>query len=343
MTRPFQLYTSAPVRIEIKYGKKHPQKGYPMKIDHFLVVDRAKKDGTDFRKSNWVVCEDVHEELGEKQPTRVPIVLMSDEIEENFALSRAFFFKGSLMCSAAYGDKMALRRYEKQNGALVDKEPYEHPCNSDCSVWSQGKIEVGKSVLGGCDISGNLYFHLAPDLPRSNDFGICRMKGTNAQRRMMSSLMILKARAGGILANLPLELCMHWEKMQDKNGRYNDIPLISVQPRTGTNFEVEVMKELRRRRELADLLGETKLKSYSGVLGAVTGRDAFDAIAEDVDEVKADVEMDTSRPDHYKAPAFLDGLTPIQKEELIAKLKSGEITEEEARERAESSKDPLGL
>lgn len=257
--RPFDLYTAPPVQIEIKYGEKDAQRGFPKKLQYLKVVERYDK--AKGRNSNWNTCTDVHEALNSNEPRRIPIVLLSDSIEENFPLHRAFFMgAGNLMCSSKYGSSTALRRFESDSeGNMVrgnDRQPvmtapYEYDqCNSDCKIW-----KAGKTKMGACDISGSLYFYLGGNLPRGNEFGVCRIKGTNAQRRLLASLQIIRNSTRGILAGIPLDLCYHTEQMQGSDGSFYEIPLLSVQMGTKTRdeFMLAVAKEVRRRKELAEL------------------------------------------------------------------------------------------
>jgi len=93
MTRPFDLHQMPPIFGEIKNGKRRNKKGMGQKLDHWLVVKRER--GADY---NFLVLEKVHEKLGSSQPTSVPIVFLSDDVEENIAGFRGWFEKGALRC-----------------------------------------------------------------------------------------------------------------------------------------------------------------------------------------------------------------------------------------------------
>ncbi len=263
--RPWNLHMAPPVRIEIKYGRK--QGNRPQRLDHFLVVERVKEKGD----NNWRVLSSVHEKLKNEQPTQVPIVLMSDDIQENFGMFRSFFMKGKLMCGSQYGEETALRRVRDGK----DVAPYEVECSEECKYWQSS--DKNKQ----CDISATLYFKLGADLPRAHEFGVCRMKGTYAQRYMTGSLNILHNMTGGILANLPLMLCINIEQRKAADGRTYGIPLITVQPGLPQREFMEAVEtEVQRRARLHQMRNNathTKFEDLKivDVLKDINKREAF--------------------------------------------------------------------
>jgi len=323
--RQFDLHPAPPVRIEIKYGKKDEKRGFPKKLDHLLVVERVKDKG---RTANWHVCEDVHRAiLGPEAPEgakfrRVPIVLMSDSIEDCFPIFRSFFIKGQLLCSAKLGETEALRRYEcdpetgkavRKNGDLnTDVDPFIwSKCNASCDIWQASPLKRNGRPIGGCDLSGTLYFRLAPHLPRSTDFGALRIKGINAQKYMMSSLEILKRQTGGILANLPLEVAYHIEGKQAQDGKMYDIPLLVVQPSVDQiSFMEAVEYEHARRQRHPE---PTWLAEQ--VLDSIITREAFMSSDHDVEPESAEV----AEEDNEDYPEGWKTLAPTIRHKLMEK------------------------
>lgn len=261
--RPWNLHMAPPVRVEIKYGRKNGNR--PERLEHFLVVDRIKED------NNWRVIKEVHEALDDDKPTKVPIVLMSDDIQENFGMFRSFFVKGKLLCGSQYGDDKALRRVRDGK----DVAPYEVECSQECPFWQSDDKQKQ------CDISATLYFKLGSHLPRSSEFGVCRMKGSYAQRYMVGSLNILAGITNGILANLPLLLCINTEKKKAQDGRTYSIPLITVQPGLPQDqFLIAVEKEVERRARVYKMMNGEDHKDFEDlkildVLKEINKREAF--------------------------------------------------------------------
>lgn len=282
--RPWELHMAPPVRIEIKYGRKNGNR--PMRLEHFLVVDRIKDSD-----NNWRPIPEVHAALDDERPTEVPITLMSDNIQENFAMFRSFFLKGTLMCGSQYGQSTALRR--ARDGKMV--EPYEVDCSSSCPYWQS------EDKQAQCDISATLYFKLYKSLPRSNEFGVCRMKGTYAQRYMVGSLNIIHNMTNGILANLPLKLCMNTETRKAQDGKSYKIPLITVQPACSQEAFMEALKvEVERRALLYELQHGSKHSSFDdlkirNVLTEINKRESFHEENHEVEESEPII-LDTTNP-----------------------------------------------
>ncbi len=261
-TRPFELYAAPPIDLEIKYGHKKISKGgktYPSKLRHFIVVSR-ERDNVNFK-----IAKDVHNSLGDPKPKTIPIRLLSDNPVENFSLFRGMFSKtGELGCGAPYGSDTALRRFRGKGKDFKMVEPFEVKCSKDCPFWKNGK----------CDISGILYFRLDKSLPRSGALGALRVNGTHAQRRMRASLDILYNETRGILANLPLEVNIHFENKRAQDGKTYPIPMVSVGPRSGVDLNEALQHELSMRRNISDIMGHGEIQ-IRGVLSSINSREAI--------------------------------------------------------------------
>lgn len=312
--KPFNLYGAPPVRIELKWAER--TSGRPNRFDHFKVASRVRSGPN----NNFERIEEVHEIIGDK-PRRVPIVLMCDDPMENFSLFRGFWNKsGELGCGTPYGNEVARRFFKVNPDKSVEKIPegYEVKCSSECKYWKMEK---------GCTLSGNLFFKLR-DLPFSEEFGVVRIKGANAQRRTLSSLSILHQLTGGILANLPLVAVFHQETMKDKNGRSNPIPLISVQHEGSQNdFMGAVAQEWRRRAELYEIRhgrphGDQEDLLINNVLSSIADREAMVEMGNEESEFFTEEEVGH--------PLFEGTSIPQRKQEtlLYRATKDGEVDEE---------------
>lgn len=320
--RPYLLHTLPPVKIEIKYGYKN-EKGFPQRLEHFKIVDREKGG-----EKNYPDCTEVYEALGSDKPKSVPIVLMSDDVAENFALFRGVFDKtGNVICGSKYGEKLAKRRV--QFNETYDRiKPIDIPemvtCDDKCPIWNSGK----------CDLFGSLYFRLGSDLPRSGDFGIVRVKGAYGKKYLASSLEILKAQTGGILANLPLVLSMHTESKRAANGNTYKVPMLTINPGIGNSqFMEAVMQEYERRAKMFRIRNSKDHSDISDlmitdVLRDISSREGFtdEAINDEPEIVGETVYGDGSQSEPIVIPPsiqkILDGL-PDRRREIMERQVNG--------------------
>lgn len=304
MIRPFELHSAPPVKLELKWGMKIAGQNYPKKLHNFRIVSR-KRDSL-----NFIRLDNVHEALGEEKPTSVPIRLLSDDPQENLALFRGYFNKaGHLGCGTPYGEEKALRRFEEVDGRRkMADEPYEVDCSAECKYWKNGD----------CDLTSVLYFQLDPDLPHSGELGCARIKGTHAQRRTMSSLEIIHKQTGGYLANLPLQVSIHYESVRAMNRETYSVPFITVQPSVGMDrFYDALERELERRRRINEITGRESLK-IDNVLGDVSSRKSvFDVVEETAGETEGELEEEVeSFSFDGKVKGLLDEL-PKRKKEMV--------------------------
>lgn len=326
MSRPFQLYSIPPISVEIKFGKKSGNR--PMMLEHFLVVERTKDSSQNFN-----VCEDVHASplIGDK-PMKIPITFMSDDIEENFALFRgAFDNKGLMSCGAKYGEPTAKRWVD---GSSRLSTPKDVECNDQCPIWNSDKVYPS---FGKCSIFGTLYFRLHDSIPRAGEFGVLRIKGTYAKKYLQSSLAILAAQTGGILANLPLAVRIHFEKKRASDGQYYRTPMISIEPAEGpAKFMETVMREWENRAKLYQLRNGGKTHTdqedlmIKGVLGAVSTREILHSEDSPIgDDVGGDEEGADNAPKLSPAIEAVLNEMPARKAESMRRSIEG-LGEEEA-------------
>lgn len=98
MSRPFDIHMMPPIFGEVKNGEK-TDKGFPTKLNYWKVVQRERVG------KNWAKLDEVHDILAKTQgpqPKSIPIVLLSDDPEENMPGFRSWFEKGTLMLGAPY-------------------------------------------------------------------------------------------------------------------------------------------------------------------------------------------------------------------------------------------------
>lgn len=296
--KPYELHTRPPVTLEVKYGMKVSTKSSsydrPQRLEHFRVVRREKG----YKETNWKLCEEVHEKLG-GEPKRIPIVLLSDDMQENMHMMRELYGSGRLKCSAPYGSDVAMRRFPPK-GSDLEKDvngecaPYEVECNKECPYWNMKSTRK----TNGCNISSKLFFKLR-GFGDEIDSQLCilRMKGVYAQSVCAASMKMLHEMTQfNIIANLPLDLCIHTEPKTDKSGKMRFVPMISVQPSLAPiAFMEEIVKEYERRCRIANMF-ETDIVITSG-LGIIANHEAVgemyeEEITEEPDEIIIEKEAD---------------------------------------------------
>ena len=265
MTRPFNPIHKQHIAYEVKYGEKtQTAKGStrPTKLNYFKVIYRRRGDAL-----NWDKVEGVHKILGD-EPTSIPIRLMSDNPLENLSMYRGLFSPkhgGKLMCGSVYGSGYAMRMMAMDELTLGDdgiysdgkfrspleftESPYKYNCTEDCPFWKT------EDPLKQCKMRSKLLFTI--DVPDFYDFCLLRVNGIYAQLSLSSSLRTIKAISHGILANIPLNMKIHFEKSKDKiGGYYQDLPHITLELRHSLQeHENFILEELKRRDEIRKIIG----------------------------------------------------------------------------------------
>ncbi len=205
---------------KIKIGRKGEERTsqsggkwrVPVKLDHF-VVTTLQRDQTD----NFVVDQKIMKELG-PDPKKIPIRLLFDSIEANFQ-SRYSCYKGkTLWCS---GDGRGANRANAQG----IKEPVICPC---------GREQPGYKGTDGlkCKINGCL----ACMIDGADTIGGVwkyRTTGYNSTVGIMSSLSLIRALSGGLLAGLSLDLTIQPKVGTDPDGKSVTIQVVGVVFRGG--------------------------------------------------------------------------------------------------------------
>jgi len=276
--RPFDIKPRLYVGYELKYGEKAKTssgKSYPKKLKYLKLVKRERGSDGNFKRH-----DEAHKAVLGDKPTSVPIILASDDVYDVFSVYRgAFSNKGELMCGRFHGEKHAHRRFSMENLTSSSSSsgqyfsdgdmpkngvdicpPYKYQCVESCQIWEAGR----------CSFHGILYFNINVGEGTYNGASeLCalRISGIYAQTSLLASLEWIKSITGGILANLPLTLNLHYEKLSKAvtvGGKtiYPDIPKLTVSPGSHgmSHFmNVELPKEIKRRNE------SSYVSSYSDI------------------------------------------------------------------------------
>jgi hypothetical protein len=198
---------------KIKIGKKGELRTgtngtwqMPVKLDHFIITTLERD-----KDNNFVVDASLMKTLGEK-PRRIPICLLFDSIEANFQSRYSCYNGKTLFCS---GDGVAAYR---QVEAGKEKQLVDCPC---------GKEQPGYKGKDKCKINGCL----SCMVDGANTIGGIwkfRTTGYNSTVGIMSSLSLIRAMSGGLLAGLPLDMTIQPKVGTDPDGKSVTIQVVGV-------------------------------------------------------------------------------------------------------------------
>lgn len=161
-------------KIAIGRVVKKGDKEYPKKLDHFIFL---RKGGNDFEWQEDAVLNKTYMKDG--QPCRaVPIVLLSDTIEQIFPTKLAWWTKTQCKCS---GDGVTAIRRTEQN---PQGEPWT-PCGNACPDLRDGR----------CKPWAQLYFTLA-DMPKLGCAWKFQTSSYRSVRQIYSSLVQMQNMIG---------------------------------------------------------------------------------------------------------------------------------------------------
>ncbi|MGB7568381.1 MAG: hypothetical protein WBM07_10995 [Chitinivibrionales bacterium] len=199
---------------KIKIGRKgelrtgpNGQWRVPVRLDHFIVttLERDKDD-------NFIQNATIMKLLGEK-PKRIPICLLFDSIEANFQSRYSCYNGKTLWCS---GDGVRAYRQVKLNSP---REPVDCPCGReqpDHKGKDKCKINGCLScMINGADTVGGIFKY--------------RTTGYNSTVGIMSSLSLIRAMTGGLLAGLDLALTVQPKVGTDPDGKSVTIQVVGVE------------------------------------------------------------------------------------------------------------------
>lgn len=198
----------------------------PQKLDHFVVTTLER--GPD---GNFVRDEAIHAKLGDK-PTRIPILLLYNDIELNFQ-SRYACFQGRKVWCSGDGDKAHRLNRDGKGTGLVDctceRIEWDYPGQDKCKF--NGTLSMMIQGAGG--LGGVWKF---------------RTTSVNSVRNLTGSMQLIKAASGGLLAGLPLDLVLTPKAAILPDGKQSTVYVVSVEF-AGT---VDELRAISHERALAD-------------------------------------------------------------------------------------------
>lgn len=179
----------------------------PQKLDHFLITTTAR--GSD---GNFLRDDALHEILGEK-PTEIPVVLLYDDIDLNFATRYACYVGRSAWCS---GDGEEATRIA-EGGARVNVacvcERVAQTYKGKDKCKPNGKLSV---IIQGAEVVGGVWSF--------------RTTSYYSITGILSSLALIKRITGGPLAGIPLMLVMSPKQVADPNtGAAQTVYIVSLE------------------------------------------------------------------------------------------------------------------
>lgn len=222
-------YPKAPILGRIKTGTKST-KGYPMKLDHFMISNGADATGIPQWDPYWQA------KLGEK-PREIPITVATDKIQGDNAIAfmyRVRWTRSHKMCMMT-DEGTAVKYSYDPNGSLKEKTEVE--CNPATCPYAK---------KGECKINSTFHFILRdPENPGMVPLGghhIYASSSWNSIKSLIGSLSEIKAMTGS-LAMSPLLLRVREEFVEytDAKGKHNSkvwIPYIIREIEVGAPIEV---------------------------------------------------------------------------------------------------------
>jgi len=249
----------------------------PQKLDHF-VVTTLERDET----GNFIKDEEIHKMLGDK-PTRIPILLVFDDITLNFQ-SRYACFKGRTAFCSGDGEH-----------AIKQDTPELIPC--PCPL-----ADPQSDTKTPCKMHGIL----SVMIQGAEKFGgVWKFRTTsyNSIQGITSSLCAIQRMVGGPIAGLPLELVLsNKTAITPKTGEATKIQIVSVEyPGSMEQLREQGIKVLsasvNHRRQLALIEAQAKEILTPDI-------DSFDPEEFHPDQVEGmtPVEQDTPAPEQPEAP-----------------------------------------
>jgi hypothetical protein len=248
----------------------------PVKLDHFVVttLERDKND-------NFVIDERIMKLLGENQK-RIPMRLLYDALELNF-LSRYSCYHGkTLWCS---GDGRGAFRTNAQG----IKEPVTCPCGREQPGYKgpeKCKMNGALScIIDGADVVGGVWKF--------------RTTGYNSTVGIMSSLLLIQAMSGGLLAGLDLDMTIQPKVGTDPDGKSVTIQVVGIQ------FRGSIQALHKKALEIASSNADFRIRLANV---EVEARKMIGVDAELIDQA-ADI-VEEFHPDQEPAPQLVDPTKP---------------------------------
>jgi len=185
----------------------------------------------------------------------IPIRFMSDDITHSFHMYRAIYNSAQVsMCSSAAGTEVAHRWFDEKNKGEDGKlkildTPNEVDCNESCRFWTNPGDEKGK-----CGWKFMLAVN-CEDLGVLPDVTIFRSSGYTLASHLIGSINHILSITGGVLANIPLTLCLDHRETRTGTGekRRHQVMLVRFNG-TMTELRDAAIAELDSRSRLISAL-----------------------------------------------------------------------------------------
>ncbi|MCD6384446.1 hypothetical protein J7M23_01590 [Candidatus Sumerlaeota bacterium] len=228
---------------KIKIGKKgSPQKTrtgkvvrMPQKMDHF-VITRITRNSADDLETDQELMKKIAEATGQKTDrlTRIPVVLLFNDIEHNFYTFRALYTKSRLYCKSENGDRAI---WFGEDG----KEPKEIRCDPQKCKYA---------LRGDCKVNGILSV-IIPVAPRLGGVYKFRTTSKNTIKSILASLSFIKMMTLGQIAGVELELTLTPKTVTTPEGRLVTIFVVNVEyPGNFLELKKQVVEQLKEQRHL---------------------------------------------------------------------------------------------
>lgn len=220
----------------------------PKKLDHYHIT-HTRRLGVNFEPAEALMRSFGDEcRTGDGKLVRLPIILHSDEIDENFPTEYACYSGAKRVC---HGDGRRAQRRDRQGKVWLD-------------TWSEVKCTCPALTAGRCKAKGRLHSSLlSPAAPLAGAQAILRTASEITVSEMLGSLLEVQHVVGG-LAWVPLWLVL-MPKQVEPDGRPTTVYCSHVET---IEHDVTALQRqiLERRRARAELGGASE--TYKALVAA---------------------------------------------------------------------------
>jgi len=258
----------------------------PVKLDHFVVTRTTRDEHGDFERDDLLMkaLADAGFADGDGEIRRLPIVLHSDEIDEVFPTTYAFYSGKKLGCR---GDGEKAQRFQ-----IVDGKRTGQPKEIACPCDMLNSTDRNRC----CKPHGVL--HCSIRLPGHAVAGsVHRWRTTSiiSIQQMVGSLLQVQ-RAVGMLTNVPLILVVRMVDVSPEGGQPSKVPVCHVELRAADVIELQrnLLQQAKDRHEILGQFDALARQSYRAMLQAPARDDESD---EEQAEVQAEFHSEQTAAD----------------------------------------------
>jgi hypothetical protein len=222
------LVPSLPERGHIKIGKKGAMRNSsggkqfqpPVKLDHFEITTMERGEDGNFVRDE-ALEQAIMEKTGQQKLTRIPIVLLYDDIELNFQSRYAAYAGRTLWCT---GDGREAQRLA-QSGADKDGMPTFARKAVACPCEHVAREYTGDKP---CKFNGSLSAVISG---AGKIGGIWKFRTTsyNSVVNLTSVLAFLQRGTGGVLAGIPLMLTVGPKAATSPDGKQQTVYVVGIE------------------------------------------------------------------------------------------------------------------